>query len=468
MVARFWLQTKAFCSRLVWETELTSLSPFRARFIRLLRATDMVLRELADEQLTLRAASLVYTTLLSLVPLLAVSFSVLKAFGVHNQMEPVLFRFLEPLGEQGMEITQRVIGFVEKMRVGVLGAIGLGTLLYTVGSLIQKIEQAFNYTWRVAQPRSVLERFRNYFSVILIGPVLVFSALGITASLMSTTVVQYLAAIEPFGTAIRVLTQLVPYVLVIAAFLFVYLFIPNTRVKLSAALIGATVAAVLWQSTGWAFASFIVASTKYAAIYSSLAILILFMIWLYLSWVILLVGASIAFYYQYPEYLGLATHQKELSNRLKERLALLTAVLIGQRHLGGGQPWTAEALSQWLKIPRAHLQSILDTLAHQGMLVQTRQEPPAYLPAKDPSSIPLQAILDGIRAAGEDSHLNLRRLPPEPTVDALALELEQATTMALRNRTLRDVLAVNSQAMAPAAASPPANVQKALNHKLPP
>jgi Virulence factor BrkB len=157
--------------------------------------------------------SLVFTTLLSIVPLLAVSFSVLKAFGVHNQLEPLLLNFLQPLGAQGRHITDQIIGFVDNIQVGVLGALGIALLFYTAISLIQKAENAFNYIWHVKGAGTLADQFSRYFSVIMIVPVLVFAALGVTASLTSTAIVRAIVAI------------------VIGAFTFVYFFIPNTRVR---------------------------------------------------------------------------------------------------------------------------------------------------------------------------------------------------------------------------------------------
>ncbi len=140
-------------TQLVWNDELSVLPWWQAVPLRWVRTVWLLGRELTDGQLTMRAMSLVYTTLLSLIPLLAVSFSVLKAFGVHNQIEPVLLNLLEPLGTKGVEITATIIGFVENMKVGVLGAVGLGLLLYTVVSLMQKVEESFNYIWHVSQHR---------------------------------------------------------------------------------------------------------------------------------------------------------------------------------------------------------------------------------------------------------------------------------------------------------------------------
>jgi membrane protein len=222
----------------------------RALLVGVFRGLAGIVREATEGQLTLRAMSLVYTTLLSVVPLLALSFSVLKAFGAHNAVEPLMLNLLEPLGEQGVEITQNVLTFVDNMRVGVLGFVGLLFLVYTVVSLVQKIELAFNGIWQIEGTRSLGQRFSNYLSVIMIGPLLVVSALGATAALMSSALMQRVTAIEPLGTLFETAASLLPYGLIVAAFTFIYMFVPNTRVRLLPALIGAVVAGILWQTVG--------------------------------------------------------------------------------------------------------------------------------------------------------------------------------------------------------------------------
>ncbi len=324
-----------------WKTNIGFPDRYKPFIIKAIRLLNIALRDFTEGQLNLRAMGLVYTTLLSIVPLLAISFSVLKAFGVHNEfVEPFLLKFLAPLGSKGEEITVKIIGFVENMKVGVLGSLGLVMLIYTAVSVIQKVEKSFNTIWKIKKTRSLARRFSDYTSVIIIGPVLIFSAIGLTASFMSNSVVQRIVSIEPFGTVFYYIAEKTPYIIVSAAFTFVYIFIPNTRVKFRSALIGGLLAGILWETAGWAFASFIVSSTKYAAIYSGFAILIMFMIWLYVSWLILLVGAQISFYHQYPYFL---TAHKEIfrrSGRLRERLALLIIYFIGYNYYCNKRPWT--------------------------------------------------------------------------------------------------------------------------------
>ena len=442
----------------LWNADLASLSPLRRRIRWLLRVVHVVIHDITEGQLTLQAMGLVYTTLLSLVPLLAVSFSVLKAFGVHNAIRPLLLHFLAPLGDQSGVISAHIIGFVEHIKVGVLGALGLGLLIYTVASLVQKVERAFNYTWQVEQTRPLIQRFSQYLSVLTVGPVLVFSAMGLTATLMNASVVKALAQTEPLGTALRIIGALVPYALVIAAFSFVYMFIPNTKVRLRSAVTGGIIAGALWEGTGWLFASFVVGSTRYSAIYSGFAIVVMFMIWLYLSWSILLVGASIAFYHQHPESLALHRRKLHLSARGQEQLALILMAWIVRNHYGSGPECSRDSLTRQAGIPETLVSGMLNLLERHGLVVRSAGEPEYYLPARCPETVPLTTLIDAVRSSGEDDAPLARKLPNEPFVDRLIEGMDRALEDSVGNKTLKDLalsataasanrLAPNSQAM---------------------
>lgn len=446
-------QTPDRIERLVWHEDPRTMPPWQRRTVHAVRFACALSRDLTQGYLTLQATSLVYTTLLSLVPLLAVSFSVLKGFGVHNQIEPLLLNALSPLGEKGAEITDKIIGFVDNMQVGVLGSLGLAMLLYTVVSLIQKIEEAFNYTWHVGKSRPFAQRFSQYLSVLMVGPVLFFSAVGLTASVRSSAYVQGLMAVEPLGTLVAYAGRLVPYLLITLAFAFVYVFVPNTRVRLRSAMVGALVAGALWQTLGWMFATFMAGSTHYTAIYSGLAILILFMIWIYIAWLILLIGASIAFYHQHPEYLATRTREPTLSIRFRERLALLIGGHIARRHYSGDPPWTSEALSQALGVPNSTTQRILELIEAGEFLAHTADEPPRYLPAYSPETIRVKDILDQVRC-WEESGQNCARALLDPGIAALERRIEDAVAIALGGMTLKD-LADTLEAPAPAVAESP-------------
>jgi membrane protein len=424
----------------VWGRSLQALPPLRAMLVRTVRTVLVLLRDVTQGQLTLRAMSLVYTTLLSFIPLLALSFSVLKAFGVYNQIQPMLQGLLEPLGERSGEVTGRIVEFIDNMNVRVLGSAGLALLLYTSVSLIQKIEESFNFIWHIAHPRGFGERFSRYLSVLLVGPLLVFSAMGVTAAVASSTVVAGLLAVEPFGRIFYTLSRLTPYVLVIGAFTFAYVFIPNARVKIGAALFGGLVGGVLWQTAGWAFAEFIATSARYSAIYSGFAVLVLFMIWLYLSWLILLVGASVAFYVQRPEYLIPEAGEPYLSNRVREHLALGVMSLVARRFAEGEPALSTEALASRLGMPLAAVQAVVDTLERERLLTCTALDPPAYLPARDPATMPLQQVLDTVRAAGEERTLGVADLQAPPQVDELLDRVQGVLGESLAGLTVRDLV----------------------------
>lgn len=424
----------------LWRDDLRDLRGLRRVSIVGVRLVVVLTRQLLNGHLNLRAMSLVYTTLLSVVPLLAVSFSVLKGFGVHNQVEPLLLNFLSPLGPKGVELTNNIIGFVENIKVGVLGSLGLLFLLYTVVSLIQKVESSFNYVWQVERLRGLAQRFSSYLSVILVGPVLVFAALGLTATAMNNSLVQQLMSVEPFGYLLLRFSELVPYLLVIAAFTFIYAFIPNTRVHLSAAAVGGLVAGVLWQSSGWAFAAFIVTSSKYAAIYSGFAIVILLLIWLYLNWLVLLLGAQVAFYVQYPQYLTREPVRLQLSNRLRERLGLQIMFLVAEHHMHKRAPWTAEALVRALGLPMQPVHHVLELMIDAGFLAETGDEPPAYLPRQDVDTIRITELYEVLRCAGENRFLALKKLPHQLQVEELMSATQRAIEAEIGTKTLKQLV----------------------------
>lgn len=414
--------------RLLWNKESAAEPPLR-RALRLpARFVYALTRDLAEGQLTLRAMSLVYTTLLSLVPLLAFSFSVLKGFGVHRQVEPLLYEFLLPLGEHGAQITDQIIAFVENVRGGVLGGIGLALLMFTVISMIQKVEDTFNYIWQVQKSRNLARRFSDYLSVILVGPVLMVTAMGLLATINSSDIMQAIAEVQPFGTLLAVIGRLAPFTLVVVVFAFVYAFVPNTRVRLGAALVGAVLAGAAWTLGGSLFATVIVGSTRYAAIYSSFAIAIFALIWLYLSWLVLLLGAQVAFYVQNPRRLRLGRNRLNISIAQVERLGLGIMQEVARGFRSGARPGF-DVLAKSLDHPARSLEEITSRLEAAGLLTHTEEG--HFVPGRDPQTITLAEVFAAVRgedAAGGDSG-----------VTALIAQVRAAEAARLAGRTINDL-----------------------------
>lgn len=437
--------------RLVWDEPLDGRPRWQRTLIELVRLAAAVARDFAGGALTLHAMSLVFTTLLALVPLVAVSFSVLKGFGVHNQIEPALLQLLAPLGERAPEITGRIVDFVDNIKVGVLGAVGVALLLYTAVSLVQKIEQAFNYTWNVDRRRTLVRRFSDYFSVIIVGPVLVFLALAITASFTSSAVAQAVMEIEPFGFLLRMLGRLVPYLLVIAAFTFIYVLIPNTHVRLGPALFGGVVAGVLWETVGRIFATFVVTSANYTAVYSGFAILLLFMIWLYLSWLVLLTGSTIAFYRQHPEYVAVGGRNGAgLSPAQHERVAVAVMLAVVRDWYDDRPPPDRARLAQRLGLPVQPVDRALAVLVEAGLLAPSGHESRAFLPARPPGDTPVKRVLDAVRHHGERTRL----LTDAQSADAAVMrQVDSALAGALGGHSVAE-LAARTDAVAETPSTP--------------
>ena len=425
---------------LLWKINLNKVNKFQALAIQALRIFYGTIQDLKSGLPSLRAMSLVYTTLLSIVPLLAVSFSVLKGFGAHNQLEPALVSLLEPLGEKGIQISHQIISFVDNMQVGVLGSVGLLFLIFTVLSLVKKIENAFNATWNISVTRNIIQRFSNYLSVILIGPLLLFTSAGITASFNSSDVVDKFLAIEPFGTLLLFLGELTPYILTTISFALIYLLIPNTKVRLRSAVYGAIVATILWKTIGTLFTAFIVNSTNYTAIYSSFAILIIFMIWIYVSWLIILTGASITYYHQNPDLISNKSRIIRLSCRLREKLALTVMQLIGSSFHHNEPPWTMQALSNKTRISEQALLIVIPSLLSTKLITTTGDDQQYYIPSQSLEHITIAMILNAARSAEETHHLNPDDVETTHRVEETLSELNNAISATIESKTLKDLV----------------------------
>ncbi|MGB5585531.1 MAG: YihY/virulence factor BrkB family protein [Gammaproteobacteria bacterium] len=425
---------------ILWDTNLASLPRWQAWLVQMLRILVATARDISEGLPTLRAMGLVYTTLLSLVPLLAVSFSVLKGFGVHNQVEPMLLSVLQPLGEQGVEITDKIIGFVDNVNVRVLGSLSLVFLFYTVVSLMTKIEQALNSTWRIKQYRGFMQRITEYISVVMIGPILIFTGIGLTASISTSSVANTLAQMEGFGTLIYYVGEITSILLIVGAITFIYILVPNTRVKLTSAFTGAVVAALLWKLTGWVFSSFIAGSTSYSAIYSSFAVVIIFMIWLYLSWLILLIGASVSFYHQHPERTSSRQQVLRLSTRLREKIGLMVMLRVGQSFHNDSEKLTQQQLGKNLDMATEALSLVIRPLEEHGLITESCDKNRVYLPGKSLERIRIREIWDAVRSAPESPHLNPDNIASDDAVDSLLENINTSISQAVGDMTLLDLV----------------------------
>jgi len=429
-----------FFSRQLWRIDTGSLNKRNSIFINLIRLAYVTLREYRENELALRAMSLVYTTLLSLVPLLAFVISILKAFGVvDNQLEPFLLNFLEPLGEKGIEVTRRIMEFIGKINFGVLGVAGLLMLIYTAVSVITKIEDSMNIIWKIRKGRSIARRLSDYITTLIIGPVLLFAAFGITATLSSNTVVSKILDIEPLSTLFFTFGKVIPFVFVIIVFTVIYIIIPNTKVHIKSALTGGIAAGIAWHATSWVFHLAVASSTRYAAIYSSLAVLVIFMIWLYLNWLIVLVGAELTFCHQNLKFLTLRTEVFNLSTKLKEKLSLIIMYLIGYNYFYDLGRWTLESLTERLRLPHEPVEEAVNDLTQHNLIIETADQPPCFVPSRALEKITLKEIIDATRTNYETDLVEKKYLSMHE-VDLVTGKVESAINDALGETSLKDLV----------------------------
>jgi membrane protein len=407
-----------------------------------------LVRDFLHGDLTLRAMSLVYTTMFAIVPLLALAFSVLKGLGVHRDFEPILQGFLAPLGPRAGELSDQIVGFVDNVSGSLLGGIGSMLLLFSLLMMAQKVESSFNFVWRVDHPRSLARRFSEYLAFLLVGPLIMSVVIGFTATLSSTTAMSRLREIGLIGGMFDALTSATPYILIIASFTFLYVLVPNTRVHLKPALIGGVFAGALWAGGGSLFTSSVVSLSRYEAIYAGFAIVLVAMIWLYLSWLILLLGAQLAFYVQHPEYLPLGQRAASASNATRERLALSTMLLVGKDFEEPGHGWRIESLASRIRVPRHLLEPVANALMDAGLLARTSEN--RLIPARDLRRIGVADILAAVRSGSERDSRHESDDEWNPTVSAVAEDVERAIVGALSGRTLADLV----DADAPSASSP--------------
>jgi len=367
-----------------------------------------LLRDLLDDPIHLYASSLVYTSLLSLVPFLAIGFSLLKALGAQNTLEPALRRLLTPFGSKASEISRDIIGFVDNVQVGVLGFVGVAMLLYTVVSLIQKVEASFNRLWQLPSDTDSPQRLGEFLALMIVGPVLVFTATGVTGTVIHSQAVDSLLGFMPVDLALLLLSELAFYLLIAAIFSFLYFYIPRTPVKPRAALIAGFVSGLIWQAAGALFAQFTSGASNYNAIYSGFAVVMFVLLWLDLAWLILLCGCRLSYYLQYPRQMLVRGGAQMAGSRETEWTALLIAVLVFDRFARARAAPTRTDLHHVLGAPGELIERCVDHLVATGILAEVENEH-SLLPARDAQTLSFGELW-----------LKVRGLPPAWSLGAPA------------------------------------------------
>jgi membrane protein len=408
-----------------------------ALMIRTLSYPYAVVRDLWRGEINLRAMGLVYTTLLSLIPLLAFSFAILKVFGAHRDLQPIVYEFFRPVGDQAAaQLTGRVMQFADRVSSGIVGSVGFALLAWTLLGTIKKVEDSFNFLWRVEQPRSFGRRIAEYLTLLVVGPLLLVAFIGLSQAAIASAPVQEVARMPFLQRLPGTLIAVAPYVMVTAFFTGMYMFVPNTRVQWRPALIGALAGGVVWAAVGKMFTAFVVYSTRLTIVYAGFAFIVVALLWTYLGWLILLAGAQLSFYLQNPAYLRLGLQELRLSCVELEQLGLQIMYLVGRTQLTGGKRWTVNEIARELELPGIAVAKMARALERAGLVMVT--DDAEVLCARDISRIAVYEILDLARNL-RSGHMAPRNTAV-PAVDRLMASLDEQRRERCGDLTLRDLV----------------------------
>ncbi len=398
-------------------------------------------RGFLENGLTLRAAALTYFSILSVVPLLAFAFAVLKGLGAYSGfVEGTLTPYLtRTFGENAslLAAVQYVFQFVDRTNVSTLGVVGLIALVYTSVSLLSSIESSFNVVWGARTQRPFLRQVTDYVTLLVTTPILLVVATTFATAAQSSQLVLFLRETLGLGALIDFLLRFTSVVVVATALFALFVILPNVHVRPASALLGAAVSALLWQAVLVLHVQFQLGMARYNALYSVLGALPVFLVWTYFSWITVLAGAQVAASHQNRRAMGERFVNQRVDQALRERLAVaLAAVVTRDFRAGARRPETE--LADLVQLPRAPVDEVLGALVRAGILARAVAGRDTYLlPGRDPAAVRALDVRDALRREPEADSTRpaLEAHLPGPLRDVLD-GLEQELRRSPRNLTL--------------------------------
>jgi len=392
-------------TRDIWVEDFSDRSQQGRRVVTVARWLYLVAYGFLRDRCLLRAAALAFTTTLSIAPFLAVAFTITKAVGLQNT--EFVHGLLMKLTAGRTDLVTLFLNYVQSTNVKKLGYVGLVVLLFTALSLLATIETAFNDIWGVAKGRSPWRKFTDFFSVTLICPLLLLVGFSLTISLQNEAVVQKILSVTAFNYIYLGLLKALPYVMMWLALTFLYAFMPNTRVSLGCALAGGVIGGTLWQAAQWAYVGWQVGVTKYNAIYGGFAQFPLFLFWLYISWVIVLLGAEISFSLQNMKTFESEVRAGHVNFEGRIKTAILFLLLLTEALKRGELPPSNEEAAQRIGVPVKAVNDVAEVLAAQRFCNRLDDEHgPTYGLARDPEAIRISDLIRALSRGKGDSGLD--------------------------------------------------------------
>lgn len=392
----------------IWRIRLSELSRTRSFLINQLRIIILSLRGFNEDKCQLRALALTFYSLLSIVPMLAMAFGIAKGFGFERALKNQLLEKLQ--GQE--EVVTRIINFanslLETTKGGVIAGAGVGVLFLTVIKVLGTIESSFNDIWGIKKPRSLGRKFTDYLSIMLICPVLFIMSSSLTVVIASQIklIIQKITLLGTISPIIFAILKLLPYCVIWILFSFLYIFMPNTKVNFKSGILAGVIAGTIYQVLQLGYITFQIGVAKYNAIYGSFAALPLFLVWLQLSWLVVLFGAEISFAHQNVDTYEFEPDCLRVSHSFKKLLSLKIAHLLVKNFCKGEKPWTASQISHALEIPIRLVHQILYELVDSRIVSETKGEENkgvAYQPARDTEALTVKNVIDALEQRGTDN-----------------------------------------------------------------
>lgn len=430
----------------LWRAPLQNLPRLSRYGIRFLRYVYVLIRDVLFAGLNLRAMSLVFTTFLGIIPLVALTFFILKMVNAENQLTTILHFLSQPFGNTFSQgITEPTHNIAQQLDPKVLGTVGIGFLLYIALTLIQKIESAFNFIWHIEKSSGLLRRLGDYLVMLIVLGISLSVMLSFLDSAMQYAWLRQILDIKEISDSLAWLNRIMPFLVMWGCISLAYWFVPNTRVHFSSAMYGALFSAILLNIIGWIFGAFIATSSNYQAVYSGFAITVLMLVAIHLMWFAVLLGARLSYYCNDPRHLAREDNITKYHGRMRERLALTIMGLVGQRFNQPEQAaWTTIDLLDHLQAPDNAVLEVLDSLVAHGLLDYREGSSitlyPAYALEKMPISEVIVAVRSGCEAQGhtqyhEDSY---------PEVETIMSQLDTTITGAFALMTVHDMVAAKN------------------------
>lgn len=401
---------KAFVNRIIrfltydiWRINKKDRSSRKIGFYNIVKAFILAIRNIDGGQLFTRASALTYSTLLSIVPGLAVLFAIARGFGFQNIVKSQLFSYFAGQEEMLNKATAFIDKSIEYAQGGIFLGVGIILLLYTVINLLSNIEDNFNKIWQIKTGRTYFRMFTDYLALIIIAPVFLICNAGVNILLSITAEQQYL-----LGLVLGPFMEVVPFLITILLFTIIYIYIPNTKVRFSSALLGGVFTGVCFQIFQMLYIGGQIWISKYNAIYGSFAALPLLLLWLQLTWFFVLFGVQLSFAFQNVNKFSFEQETSTISRRYKDFVTLMIMTLIVKRFEKGNKPYTADELSEHYKIPTKLTSDTLFFLEEVGLLVETPSENtlvPAYIPSLDIGHITVAYMFEKIDRHGSEDFM---------------------------------------------------------------